>query len=64
MCCPIGCISARERCQRCRNARICNVWMDNGYGQKHRNIETNYRKTWKPKYIDELNYRKQRREKS
>ena len=29
------------------------LWMDNGYGQKHRNIETNNRKTWKPKYIDE-----------
>ena len=29
------------------------LWMDNWYEQKHRNIETNKRRTWKPKYIDE-----------
>ena len=51
MCCPIGCISARERDANVAGMQgyaMCGLWMGNGYGQKHRNN----RKTWKPKYID------------
>ena len=56
MCCPIGCISAREgdaNVAGMQGYAMRGLWMDSGYGQKHGNIETNNRKTWKPKSIDE-----------
>ena len=54
MCCLIGCISAREADANVAGMQgyaMRGLWMDSGYGQKHRNIETHNRKTSKPKYV-------------